>query len=537
MAKYKLRVGLLLNSNSLPSWLFSCIKSLIHSEYAEIVLVINNEMPSLKKKSSISKIKEVSYFLFRKIENKFHKSIPNALIKKNLNSILSNCRECSISTIETKDLKQIDLIIHFGQNSIPKQILEQVKFGVWSYYFGDNGTKRKGPFGTWELFEGQIDTKVSILVKGNPVKQDSIIYETSFSNDKLYLNRHTNNIYWEAAHILPRMIKELHHSESRVFFKKWLAKYNQSKIQKIQDFKVPNNFQTIKAVSILYWKALKRVIERHSNFEQWILLFHIDKDEQYPKSFLDFKKILPPKDRIWADPFVIGRNDNFYIFIEEFLFNEPYGKISVIEMDKHGNYKPPITILERSYHLSYPSMIEDNGELYMLPETMGNNTIELYKCIEFPYKWELERVIKNNIKAVDSTIFKQDDFYWLFTNIEELNGTKLPGELHLFYTDNLLSDNWISHQQNPIVTDKSCARPAGHIYTSKNRIFRPAQDCTKHYGYGMKIYEITSLNTSNYQECLERTIQPDWSRDMFSTHTINASGALTVIDAKIKRKR
>ena len=53
----------------------------------------------------------------------------------------------------------------------------------------------------------------------------------------------------------------------------------------------------------------------------------------------------------------------------------------------------------------------------------------------------------------------------------------------------------------------------------------------------MKIYEITSLNTSNYEECLERTIQPDWSRDMFSTHTINASGALTVIDAKIKRKR
>ena len=91
------------------------------------------------------------------------------------------------------------------------------------------------------------------------------------------------------------------------------------RIQKIQDFKVPNNFQTIKAVSILYWKALKRVIERHSNFEQWILLFYIDKDEQYPKSFLDFKKILPPKDRIWADPFVMERNDTYYIFIEEFL--------------------------------------------------------------------------------------------------------------------------------------------------------------------------------------------------------------------------
>jgi hypothetical protein len=537
MAKYKLRIGLLIESNSLSSWSFSCVEYLIHSECAEIVLVINNEIPCLKKTSFISKINQASYSLFRKIENKFHKPIPDALIKKNLNSILSNCRECSISKIETKDLKQIDLIIQFDQNPIPKQILEKVKFGVWSYYFGDNSIKRKGPFGIWELFEDQIDTKVSILVKGNPIKEDSIIYETSFSNDKLYSNRHINTIYWEAAYILPRMIKELYHSEPVDFFKKWLAKYNQSKIQKLEDFKVPNNFQTIKAVSKLYWKALKGVIERRSHFEQWILLFQIGNDEKRPKSFNNFKRILPPKDRIWADPFVMERNDTYYIFIEEFLFNEPFGKIALIEMDKHGNHKPPTTILDKPYHLSYPSIIEDNGELYMLPETMGNNTIELYKCVDFPYEWTMVKVIINDIKAVDSTIFKHQNKYWLFTNIEEINGTKLPGELHLFYTDNLLSDNWTAHQQNPIVTDRSCARPAGNIYVSKNRIFRPAQNCTKHYGYAMKINEITQLNTKNFDEHLHQSILPDWNKDVFSTHTINTSDSLIVIDAKIKRKR
>lgn len=537
MTKHKLRIGLLVESNNLSSWSFNCIESLIHSEYAEIVLVIKTKYPSEKKATFISKINQISYAVFKAIENKIHKPYPDALAQKNLKSILGNCKKSSVDTVEIEELKQLDLIIQLDRNSIPEQLLKHVKFGVWSYYFGDCSKKRKGPFGIWELFENQIDTKVSILLKGHPVEQDSILYETSFSNDKLYSNRHAHTIYWKAANMLPRMLEELNQSKPDEFFKKWLEKYDQSKIQKHYDYKIPSNFQTIKAVSKLYFKAFKGVIERRSYFEQWILLFQMHSNKKRPKSFENFKRILPPKDRIWADPFVIERNDTYYIFIEELLFSEPFGKIAVIEMDKDGNYKSPKTIIEQPYHLSYPFLIEDDGTLYMLPETMGNNTIELYKCIEFPYKWELEKVIMNNIKAVDSTIFKHDNKYWLFANIEELNGTKMQSELHLFYSDSLLNDHWIAHKQNPIVTDKSSSRPAGELYMSENCIFRPAQNCTKHYGYAMNINKITTLNTNSYKECLEQSITPSWSKDMFSTHTINASEALTVIDAKIKRKR
>jgi hypothetical protein len=337
--------------------------------------------------------------------------------------------------------------------------------------------------------------------------------------------------------MLPRMLEELSQSEPKEFFEKWLAKYSEATIEKEQDFKYPNNFQTLKAVFKLYWRALSGTIKRRFYFEQWILLYQLNTNRERPKTFNSFNRMLPPKDRIWADPFVLERNDSVYIFIEEMLFNEPYGKISVIEMDKDGTYKTPKTILEKPYHLSYPFLIEDNGELYMLPETLANNTIELYKCIDFPNKWALEKVIMNNIKAVDSTLFKHDNKYWLFTNIEELNGTKMHSELHVFYSNSLLSDNWKAHQQNPITTDKSCARPAGNMYVTKNRIFRPAQNCTKHYGYAMNIKEITHLDTTSYVERLEQSIIPNWNKDMFSTHTINASKSVTVIDAKINRKR
>ena len=537
MTKQRLRIGLLVDHYKLPSWSFSIIETLVNSDYAEINLVIKNESQLTKKSSYIAKFKQLSYTIFRAIENKLHKPHPNSLVSKSLKSILQNCKESLAKDVKSTDLEQIDLIIKFGHNPIENLAFENVKLGVWSYYFGDYSKKRKGPFGIWELFENQIDTKVSVMLNGNLVKQDSILYETSFSNDNLYINRHTNTIYWKIANILPRMIIELYHSEPDKFFNKWLSKYVHSKIIEHQDYQIPNNFQTIKAVSNLYWRALKGVIKRRSHFEQWILLFQINSDKQRPKSFNNFNRILPPKDRFWADPFVIERNDTYYIFIEELLFNEPHGKIAVIEMDKDGNYKSPKTVIEQSYHLSYPFLIEDNDELYMIPETMDNNTIELYKCIAFPYKWNLEKVIMNNIKAVDSTIFKHDNKYWLFTNIEELNGTKMQSELHLFYSNSLLSNDWIAHKQNPIVTDRSCARPAGGIFASQNRIFRPAQDCTKHYGYAMKINEITSLNADNYEESLEQSITPDWSKDMFSTHTINASETLTVIDANINRKR
>ena len=44
---------------------------------------------------------------------------------------------------------------------------------------------------------------------------------------------------------------------------------------------------------------------------------------------------------------------------------------------------PSTIVLEKDYHLSYPFLFEDNDELFMIPETATNKTIELYKCEEF----------------------------------------------------------------------------------------------------------------------------------------------------------
>ena len=44
----------------------------------------------------------------------------------------------------------------------------------------------------------------------------------------------------------------------------------------------------------------------------------------------------------------------------------------------------------------------------MLPETSGNRTVELYRCVEFPHRWELDRVLMDGVHAVDATLAEHD---------------------------------------------------------------------------------------------------------------------------------
>jgi len=206
-------------------------------------------------------------------------------------------------------------------------------------------------------------------------------------------------------------------------------------------------------------------------------------------------------------------------------------------MDKNGLYSSPLVVLERGYHLSYPFLFEEDETFYMVPETAENKTIELYKCIEFPKKWEFCMNLMEDVYAVDTTIVKKDNKYWLFCNIKENEGASSCDELFLFYSDSLFNPNWTAHPGNPIVSDVKSSRSAGNIFDFKNKLYRPSQNSAKRYGYGMNINEVTELNEKSYQENTVQSIYPNWEKDILATHTLNNIGRLTVIDALLRRRK
>ena len=145
--------------------------------------------------------------------------------------------------------------------------------------------------------------------------------------------------------------------------------------------------------------------------------------------------------------------------------------------------------------------------------------------------------LMKDVKAVDTTIYFYKNKYWLFTNIIENEGASTWDELFLFYSDNLETTNWQPHPMNPIVSDVRRARPAGNIFLHNGKIIRPSQDCSKRYGYGIRLNEIKILNEDEYVENEIDFIGPGWETKVKAVHTINFKNNLTVIDANMRRLR
>lgn len=555
MKKLKLKVGILLNSFDLPLWEYELLQELIDSDYASIELIILNNNPSIKK-SLFQKVKSkwnmLAYLLYLKLDEKVFSVAKDAFKIKNSEGLLKEISLLKVQTISTKfsdrfkseDIEQVkekelDIVLRFGFNILRGEILNSSKYGIWSYHHGDNKINRGGSAGFWEVIEnngnGVTGSVVQILTED--LDAGKVLARSYSKTDEFSIRRNRNNHFWKSSALLPRKIKELHTLGEKEFFKKVneeniYPSFYSNRLYSKTNF---SNFKMSRIFMKQVFNILKTKISQKFFLEQWILLFNFQ--DTPSSSFWKFKKIIPPKDRFYADPFVVYKNEKYYIFLEELPYSTNKGHISVIEMNKKGEYGKATKIIDAPYHLSYPHIIEENNEYYMIPENVTNSTVDLYKCIEFPYKWDFQMSLMEDIEAVDSTIFYYNNKYWLFCNIMEKEGSSNYDELYLFHADKLMTKEWVPHPLNPVVSDVRKARPAGNIFIMNEKIIRPAQNCSKYYGYGMSMNEILVLNEHDYKERLIEDIEPNWEKNITRTHTFNHVEGLTLIDAKYLRRK
>ena len=554
--KRKLRVGILLNDYMIPAWSYKMFQQINSSHYAEIVLIVKNDSVSENIRKSfferfLLNFSSIIYSLYFKLDKKLYSPKHNAFYPKNIKNIFdSNIINVTPNKTKYRDIindediarieqENIDVFIRSGFRILSGEILNVAKYGLWSFHHADNAVNRGGPPGIWEMLENMKETGVTLQICSEDLDNGQILFK-SFSrtiSTSLILNK--NNFYWKALSFIPNKMKELHELGEDKFYSN-VDKLNSDPIFYSNPLYQQKNIGNTKMIFFLLRKIYRDagyVISKIIYLKQWILLFKISESNSMSKTFYRFKKMVPPADRFWADPFVKEKDGKFYIFIEELMYDANKGHISVITMDEKGNVSEPVKVLEKSYHLSYPFLIEDDGDLYMIPETKQNKTIELYKCIQFPHKWEYERTLINNIEAVDTTVIVKSNKFWLFTNIAVNKGASNLEELYIFSADTLYSDKWISHAKNPVVSDVKKSRPAGGLFAHNNNLYRPSQNNTVTYGYGMKINKVLILNEFDYVEEEVSSILPNWDTEIIATHTLNHDDKLTVIDGLLKRRR
>jgi hypothetical protein len=125
----------------------------------------------------------------------------------------------------------------------------------------------------------------------------------------------------------------------------------------------------------------------------------------------------------------------------------------------------------------------------------------------------------------------------LFVNLVENRGGSSCDELFLFHRTDLLSGDWTPHPMNPVVSDVRQARPAGKVFRHEGRLYRPSQDCSHRYGYGLNLNWIETLTPDTYRERVVSRATPDWAPDLRAVHTFNREGRWHIADAQIRRSR
>lgn len=547
----KLRIGLLIDDFDIPFWAYNMIKSISLSEYGEIVLIVKNKS-AVAKKNIFSRVRNnfnyIAYQLYRKLEDRFFKSSPDAFACEDVRPLIEKVEVIEVECIkkkfsdylQEKDIERInefsvDVFIRLGFRILRGNILKAAKFGVWSYHHGDNFVNRGGPAGFWEVFQRERELGSILQILTEDLDGGVVLYR-SWSSMQRLLNRSLNGYYLKSSLFIPRKLKELHKLGGEAFLQKINAENGQLHFYSNELKLIPDNAKFLRLFLSYYWDWFNLNIWKLFNQEQWILLYAFSK-KSLSTSIFRYKRLTPPKDRFWADPCVIFKDDKYFIFLEELIYKEGKGHLSVMEMDKKGVYSVAKVILKKPYHLSYPFVFDHEGEYYMIPESEENSTIQLYHSVKFPYEWEFKMNLMENVKAVDTTIFVKDNKFWMFTNIIEINGSPFSDELYLFSSDNLFSTTWESHPSNPIVSDVKSARPAGKLFFHNEKLYRPSQDCSYKYGYSTVINEVLVFNENEYKETRITEILPKWAKDVAATHTLSFDENLSVIDAAITRNK
>lgn len=237
--------------------------------------------------------------------------------------------------------------------------------------------------------------------------------------------------------------------------------------------------------------------------------------------------VVPNPNGMWAaDPFILEKDNKVYIFAELFSLWQWRGKLGycVYENNKFSKWN---IIFDDVHHYSYPNVFENNGEIFMMPETGSVNEISIYKAVDFPSKWEKQSVILSGEKMVDSVFISDDTIlsYKMFGNFKN--------HLVLLKKEN---NDWF--QVASIVDSQEIKRPAGKVFAYGDHLVRPAQDGRKLYGGAIKFFDCSNIVNDINSEKEIVDLQPseivvkNLNKEFVGTHTYNASHNFEIVDVQ-----
>lgn len=268
---------------------------------------------------------------------------------------------------------------------------------------------------------------------------------------------------------------------------------------------------------------------------------------------------LPGREGFWyADPLLYRRGGKRYLFAEAMDLTAGKGRIEVCELHDDGTADEWQVALEETFHLSFPTVFDWNGDTWMIPETGNDHSLRLYRCREFPTQWELVQRFAVEEELCDTILVDRtaDSLTLLCSETKPDNqlyvrwrrytlshpaepAPALPGteppepsdEPFVLQPDEAFN---LQHREFDLVS-----RNAGPLFVLGEQVIHPTQVSTK-VDYGVYLQFSARRGNSEVPLCAAmpqsvsiQGLNPD---DVIGIHTYCRDDVLEVIDARYLTK-
>lgn len=232
-----------------------------------------------------------------------------------------------------------------------------------------------------------------------------------------------------------------------------------------------------------------------------------------------------PKDRWYADPFVLDVTDEeILLLVEDYGYKVRKGVISLLRINKITmEIASRKVLLELPTHLSFPAIWRKDRRVYVYPESAGSGRLDMYEYDAEKEDLTLEKTICDDV-VWDSYITEAFGEPMLFT------AAKNDYQLDIYRWDDK-KDRYVSWQKIP--SDMKNSRMGGAVFEYKGQYYYPAQNCEKTYGGAIDIKRVKSEEVrgkSVFRVETVKHIESPRPTMKLGIHTMNEYKGVVVID-------
>jgi len=539
----RLRIGVTLDGPLVSEWIVELLRTIERSDVGEIALAVVASADGADGRGGAAGLRTLLYRLYERLDwfvfadrRRRRAAVPVTTAFGAARVVQAPVASRTVSepddTVPSAVASaHLDVLLQLRSEPVRRELLDLPRYGVWALELGGQLAHERAPLFFWEVHRSEHTSPITLRILPGASRPGRVLYRCQAATDLISPARNRIRALDKAAYHLVRRLQDVRDGAEE--YLEFFAAGDAEDLRH-RPLPVPTNSRVVEHLGRIAVRALPRLADRFLDREHWYIAYRRGRcGDLLMGDCRDFRILgPPPRGRSFMDPCLFEHDSELYLFFEDLEIKKGKGAISYVVIGENGATAPRLA-LDRPYHVSYPFLFSWRGATYLIPETFDRKTIELYRADPFPERWNLEKILMEDIAASDATVLDHGGKLWLFVNVA-VDGATFGDELFVFWA-NSPTDTWQPHPLNPVVADARSARPAGRIFTRDGQLYRPGQDCSQRYGGGVVFSRIEALSETDYREVQVGRFDRDRTPGNVGAHSYTCGGGYEAVDGRRRR--